>query len=327
MAHVPVARLARHPVLDGGAAVHHQRHVADALGEPRVRLARAEPALLRELRARAYPRAAAQPAGGALHELALAPLLHVAESDAALAAQRIAQQARKAGSVRELAVGVTAAPTDGAAEATEEELLTINFGPHHPATHGVLRLLDYARSRGVKRFVFGSSGGLNEEAPVAAGNLGFYLGTKLCSEVLVRNYAPLMSTVVLRFFFVYGAGQKSGMLVPRLVRSVREGTLVTLQGAEGVRLNPTYVSDAAESIARALDLEGSHTINVAGPEELSLRRMCELIGTALGRAPLFEPQPGEPRHLVGDTTKMRALLAAPRVRFADGLRFMLQEGA
>ena len=23
----------------------------------------------------------------------------------------------------------------------EEELLTINFGPHHPATHGVLRLL------------------------------------------------------------------------------------------------------------------------------------------------------------------------------------------
>jgi len=194
-------------------------------------------------------------------------------------------------------------------------------------TDGVLRLLDYARSRGVKRFVFGSSGGLNEEAPVAAGNLGFYLGTKLCSEVLVRNYAPLMSTVVLRFFFVYGAGQKSGMLVPRLVRSVREGTLVTLQGAEGVRLNPTYVSDAAESIARALDLEGSHTINVAGPEELSLRRMCELIGTALGRAPLFEPQPGEPRHLVGDTTKMRALLAAPRVRFADGLRFMLQEGA
>ncbi|HEY7619850.1 MAG TPA: NADH-quinone oxidoreductase subunit D, partial [Solirubrobacteraceae bacterium] len=25
--------------------------------------------------------------------------------------------------------------------ATESELLTINFGPHHPATHGVLRLL------------------------------------------------------------------------------------------------------------------------------------------------------------------------------------------
>ena len=48
-------------------------------------------------------------------------------------------------SVRELAAGVTVEPAapgaaNGAA-AVEEELLTINFGPHHPATHGVLRLL------------------------------------------------------------------------------------------------------------------------------------------------------------------------------------------
>ena len=29
----------------------------------------------------------------------------------------------------------------GAGRGLEQELLTINFGPHHPATHGVLRLL------------------------------------------------------------------------------------------------------------------------------------------------------------------------------------------
>jgi NADH-quinone oxidoreductase subunit D len=47
-------------------------------------------------------------------------------------------------SVRELAAGVVLEPqqpaTPGAAD-VDEELLTINFGPHHPATHGVLRLL------------------------------------------------------------------------------------------------------------------------------------------------------------------------------------------
>jgi hypothetical protein len=32
-------------------------------------------------------------------------------------------------------------PLDGAPDGAERELLTINFGPHHPATHGVLRLL------------------------------------------------------------------------------------------------------------------------------------------------------------------------------------------
>jgi NADH-quinone oxidoreductase subunit D len=52
------------------------------------------------------------------------------------------------GSVREMATGVT---VDSAAEAgllppdvvegREESVLTVNFGPHHPATHGVLRLL------------------------------------------------------------------------------------------------------------------------------------------------------------------------------------------
>jgi NADH-quinone oxidoreductase subunit D len=52
-------------------------------------------------------------------------------------------------SVRELATGVTAEPAaaplpplpDGAPSELEQEILTINFGPHHPATHGVLRLL------------------------------------------------------------------------------------------------------------------------------------------------------------------------------------------
>jgi NADH-quinone oxidoreductase subunit D len=46
-------------------------------------------------------------------------------------------------SVRELAAGMSVEPWGPPAEGEEleEELLTINFGPHHPATHGVLRLL------------------------------------------------------------------------------------------------------------------------------------------------------------------------------------------
>jgi NADH-quinone oxidoreductase subunit D len=52
-----------------------------------------------------------------------------------------------AGSVRQLATGVTAVPANG--DQPEEELLTINFGPHHPATHGVLRLLATLRAEEV----------------------------------------------------------------------------------------------------------------------------------------------------------------------------------
>src|SRR6185503_165904 len=82
---VAVAPLAGRPVEDARAAVHLQRHVADALGEAGMRVAAAVPAFLGELHARAHLGASAQPVGGALHELALAPGLHVAERGAALA--------------------------------------------------------------------------------------------------------------------------------------------------------------------------------------------------------------------------------------------------
>src|SRR5439155_14616672 len=36
---------------------------------------------------------------------------------------------------REASIDISSLPS------TDSELLTINFGPHHPATHGVLRLL------------------------------------------------------------------------------------------------------------------------------------------------------------------------------------------
>jgi len=48
------------------------------------------------------------------------------------------------GAYRKLEESVTLAPLEqqlGAAEGAEVELLTLNIGPHHPATHGVLRLL------------------------------------------------------------------------------------------------------------------------------------------------------------------------------------------
>jgi nucleoside-diphosphate-sugar epimerase len=202
-------------------------------------------------------------------------------------------------------------------------------------TVSLLRLLDYAQRSGVRNFVFASSGGvygsgdtsLNEDLPVLAeGNLGFYLGSKLCSEIVALNYAKLMHVTVLRFFFVYGPGQRRTMLVPRLIDSVRAGTPVSLQGADGIRINPIHVTDAADAVVRSLSLDRSCKINVAGPEILSLREICDAIGEAVGRIPLYISEPGEPRHIVGDIVKMKELLAPPRIVLRDGLRSVLAAG-
>lgn len=196
-------------------------------------------------------------------------------------------------------------------------------------TVSTLRLMDWARQTGVKTFVFASSGGVygagekefsEEQEAMPRGDLGFYLGTKLCSEVVAENYTPYMNVIILRFFFVYGPGQRRSMLIPRLVDSVREEKPIQLQGKDGIRINPTYVSDAVEAIRGALQLTGSQKINVGGPQVLSLREIGHIIGEALKKKPKFKINHDvEPPHLIGDISKMSKLLTEPIVSFKEGI--------
>ncbi len=196
-------------------------------------------------------------------------------------------------------------------------------------TMQVLKALDFARTSGIKTFIYASSGGVygfpekgvSEDVTIpASGNLGFYLSSKLCSEILAENYASFMNIIMLRFFFVYGRGQKRSMLIPRLVDNVAAGRTVTLQGQDGIRINPVHVSDAARAIRAAIDLEGCHRINVAGPDTLSLREICETIGSKVGKAPAFEVNAAASTgNLIGDIESMKKLLVEPQMHFAEGV--------
>ena len=209
---------------------------------------------------------------------------------------------------------------------TALDIFDVNVG-------SLMRLLDYARAAGARSFVYASSGGvygsgatpIREDVPIAAtGSLGFYLSTKLCGEILVENYAPFMSVAMLRLFFAYGRGQKRSMLIPRLIDNIRAGTPIQLQGTDGLHLNPVHAADAAAACRAALDLSGLHRINVAGPEPLSLRELCELIGDKVARRPVFEGQTeaGE-ANLVADTTAMASLLGPPGRRISDHIDELL----
>jgi len=197
-------------------------------------------------------------------------------------------------------------------------------------TLATLKLLEYARKAGAKNFILASSGGVygygdeefSEEKPLMVrDDLGFYLSSKLCSEIIADNYSSLMNIVSLRFFFVYGPRQNETMLIPRLIKNIREGKAITLQGTNGIMINPTYVSDAAEAVVHSLDLTESYKINVGGPDALYLRQICDIIGEVVGKKPAFEmSESGEARDLVGSTRVMRALLCEPKVQFEQGVR-------
>ena len=194
------------------------------------------------------------------------------------------------------------------------------------------KLLDYAWRAGATQFVHASSGGIygtgdnafHENSPITPpGNLGYYLGSKLCGEVLTQSYASQMQVAVLRFFFIYGAGQNRSMLIPRLVDSVREGKPITLTGRDGLRLNPVHVSDAAAAVKAVLASNESATFNVAGDETVSLREVCLKIEALVGRKAHFVESAGAAMDIVADISAMKSKLHKPIMRLDNGLKDLL----
>lgn len=197
----------------------------------------------------------------------------------------------------------------------------------------VLELLDFARQTNVKNFICASSGGVygagdasfTEASPINAdAQLGFYLSTKLCAEILAENFSSLMRLVTIRFFFVYGENQKRSMLIPRLVDNIRQGVPVYLEGVSGLKINPTHVSDAVGALMAALYSNVSGKFNVAGPEILSLRDICDEIGRKLGKEPKFDVNENViPRNIIGDISKLKNELYVPVVGFSEGVTSLL----
>lgn len=190
------------------------------------------------------------------------------------------------------------------------------------------RLLDYGMRVGIKRFVYASSGGIygngtqafKENAPVVpSGRLGHYLGSKACSEIMIHNYASFFKVIILRPFFIYGPGQNKTMLLPRLFDRVAASKPVQLEGSHGIRINPLHVEDASEAILRSSHLDESAIINLAGPEVLSIREICETFGTFLGKPPVYVGIEESTSDLIGDTSLMKTLLHEPGVRLGDAL--------
>jgi nucleoside-diphosphate-sugar epimerase len=190
-------------------------------------------------------------------------------------------------------------------------------------------LLDYATRAGTTSFVYASSGGvyrggssepLAEDAPLQApASLGYYLATKLSSEALVGSYAQQFRVASLRYFFIYGPGQARGMLIPRLYDRVRSGEPLQVQGTDGMRVNPVHATDAAAATIAAASVDGAVTVNVAGPETVSVRQLGELFAEDAGRPATFEQVPGEASDLIASTARMSELLTPPVITLRQAL--------
>lgn len=159
-----------------------------------------------------------------------------------------------------------------------------------------LRLVDYAQRVGCKQFVYASTGGvykptnfaLTEKSPILDyESSSIYPASKISAEMMLGAYKNVLKMAILRFFFMYGEGQESGMLIPRLASNVKNGDPINLAGEDGFVFCPLYVADAVRVLSSVVDSEYSGILNVAGPDAMNLREVCNVIGDTVGRKPVY----------------------------------------
>lgn len=211
-----------------------------------------------------------------------------------------------------------------------------DFGTYAAANITVTqRLLEAVLRRGgIRRFVYASSssvygngargGSAESDRPQPFSPYGV---TKLAAEHLCRAYAENfgLPTVSLRYFTVYGPGQRPDMAFHRLIEAARAGTPFPLYGDGRQVRDFTYVDDvvAANLAAVTAGPPPGTVVNVAGGSATTMLEVVELIGEVVGRPVGIDPhppQPGDVRATVANThLAARVLGWQPQTDLRTGL--------
>ena len=208
---------------------------------------------------------------------------------------------------------------------------------------GLLNLLEGARTGGVRRVVFASSGGtvygesasppLDETDPKLPASP--YGTAKLASEYYLATFAQLygLETVALRYSNVYGPRQNphgEAGVVAIFGRRLLAGEPLTVYGDGEQTRDMVFVGDVAEAnvLAAAAPTPSLATLderafNIGTGVETSVNQLAATLGRAAGRTPDVRrapPRPGELRRNALRVDKAaRGLGWRPRTALERGL--------
>jgi UDP-glucuronate 4-epimerase len=196
------------------------------------------------------------------------------------------------------------------------------------------RLLEASRRNPVARFIYSSSSSVYGDSlmhPTSEQTIprprSPYGVTKLAAEHLVNSYALTwdLPAVSLRYFTVYGKGQRPDMAIERLIRSARGGGTFKMFGDGGQSRDFTHVSDVvrANLLAATMPVEPGDVFNIAGGSHATLLEVIGAVEAATGQTLVCEHLPqaaGDVRVTSGETERARDVLNwTPLVSLADGI--------
>jgi len=203
---------------------------------------------------------------------------------------------------------------------------------------GTYNLLEGARAAGTRHFIFASSSSVyglaktvpfSEELPLPQ-TLSPYAATKLSGEQLCGNFSNLygLRVVCLRFFTVYGPGQRPDLAIHKFTDMIERGQAIPKFGDGSTRRDYTYIDDIVHGVRGAIAYardsgEKFNIFNLGESETTTLNELIAALEAALGKTAVIQQLPeqkGDMPLTSADISKARRLLGyEPHTKIADGI--------
>jgi UDP-glucuronate 4-epimerase len=199
---------------------------------------------------------------------------------------------------------------------------------------GTQNLLEFARQRNIKQFVFASSSsvyGINENVPWHEEEklmpISPYASTKLSCEMLGHVYSHLYGIrfLALRFFTVYGPAQRPDLAIHKFFNSISKGQAIPVFGDGSTSRDYTFVEDTIQGIKAAIDYDQSdfEIINLGNHQTVTLSELIQSIEKICGKQAIINRQPEQPGDVpqtYADISKAQKLLNyRPKTELETGL--------
>ncbi|MEL7339230.1 MAG: GDP-mannose 4,6-dehydratase, partial [Bacteroidota bacterium] len=201
--------------------------------------------------------------------------------------------------------------------------------------NGTQNMLEFARSREIKQFVFASSSsvyGVNPRVPWAENDyvlqpISPYASSKVCGELMGHVYTHLYGIrfLALRFFTVFGPRQRPDLAIHKFAKKMLGQEEIPVFGDGSTRRDYTFVGDTVKGILAALYYEDSmyEIFNLGNHNTVSLSEMIATLERVLGVKAIINrlpEQPGDVPQTYADISKAQKLLGyQPQTSFEVGI--------
>ncbi len=158
--------------------------------------------------------------------------------------------------------------------------------------------------------------------PISPYGVSKLAGEQLCNLYYFNYAVPVVS---LRYFTVYGPGQRPDMAFHQFIRSILKDEVILIYGDGSQTRDFTYIDDLVDANMSAINtpaIEGK-VFNVGGGHRRRLEEVIEIIEDLIGRKARLnyqDRQKGDPRDTWADISQAEKYLSyRPRSSMREGL--------